>query len=111
MGGAPSLCIIALGCPVAPLLLWFLRFSLLRLPVVPLFRRSRVLFPSVPLLLRVPRCSRLLPPAVAPPLLLWSVVPLLPVVGPGCILRCSRYEQQKKRRAKKTEKKQKKNRK
>ena len=109
--GAPLLSIVALGCPVAPLLLWFLRCSLLWLPVVPLFRRSRVLLPSVPLLLRVPRCSRLFSPVVAPPLLLWAVVPLLPVVGPGCILRCSRYEQRKKTAAQKTEKKQKKNRK
>merc|ERR1712121_139967 len=103
--------IVALGCPVAPFLLWFLRCSLSWLPVVPLFRRSRVLLPSVPLLLRVPRCSRLFPPVVAPPLLLWAVVPLLLVVGLGCIFRCSRYEQQKetthknrKKNRKKTEK-------
>ena len=67
--GAPSLPTVAIGLP---------RCSLSCLPVVPLFRRSRVLFPSVPLLLLVPRCSRLLPPVVASGCC-QSVAP----VGPG----------------------------
>ena len=97
--------------PYVPLGLWVLRCSRLSLPVAPLLRfyfgfsvilscgsrllrRSRALLPVALLLLWVLRRSRLLLrrsrlllPAVGPLLLPWVVSSLLPVVGPGCILR------------------------